>query len=145
MSATPRPETFAPFFRVLAEIAREQAIERRKHLRLIIEVASEIEHDEPPPPPLRTGVEMRTESISGSLGDLPIPAARVGTAQREHERGMRSTATGRIGRNSRPVFRAGDEWGGSARPYCHSPSARRIGLRRKRMEEDIGKQRANDD
>ncbi|HEY8291497.1 MAG TPA: hypothetical protein VIG44_03370 [Thermomicrobiales bacterium] len=54
----PRPAAFAPFFRVLAEIAREQAIERRSHLRLIIEVANEIEHDEPPPPPLRTGVEM---------------------------------------------------------------------------------------
>jgi hypothetical protein len=57
-STTPRPESFAPFFKVLAEIAREQAIERRSHLRLIIEVANEIEHDEPPPPPLLPNVEM---------------------------------------------------------------------------------------
>lgn len=58
MSARPStPAGFEGFYRTLAEIAQEQAVERRKQERLIVQVADEIER-EPPPPQLRPGVEV---------------------------------------------------------------------------------------
>ena len=61
MTANPRPPTpagFTDFYRALAEIAHTQEIERRKQERLIVEVADEIEREEPPPPQLKPGVEV---------------------------------------------------------------------------------------
>lgn len=58
MSARPpTPARFTAFYRTLAEIAREQEVERRKQERFIVEVADEIDR-EPPPPQFRPGVEV---------------------------------------------------------------------------------------
>ncbi len=55
---TGRGDPFGPFYRALAEIAREKARDERARDRLVLEVAEEIARQPPPPVPLRPGVEI---------------------------------------------------------------------------------------